>query len=259
GVEGKRPPEDAFLSLAGFEPFSRYDLEHPGIVQVRGRFFPRTSSRLLQFPELDIAKADLVGSLALGDAVDLQTDEATHHARFLIHEVRDGHVVDPRLDRLALGDDTVFVPLAILEGLARFGDVRVDIEPAGGQSLAPDAAGVAVGGNLDLRTVDAFLLLVVLGLRADLHAGIQLVIDLDLELQLEVAVILGGAKERVWASLARPADNAAVLDAILGGAVALFPAVERLAVEQFHPALAVPVRGGARNGTEKQGRHDDAH
>src|SRR5207253_2118870 len=87
-------------------------------------------------------------------------------------------------------------------------------------------------------------------LRADLHAGVEFVIDLDLELQLEVAVVLDGAEKRVGTALRGLADDAAILGAVGGRAVALFPAVEVLAVEERHPA--VPVRGGKR-GSEEQG------
>ena len=87
------------------------------------------------------------------------------------------------------------------------------------------------------------LLRLVEALAANLHAGVQLRIDLEFELQDEVAVVLVGAQKRVARVGHAGADDLAVFDAILGLAAALLPAVERLAVEQRPPfglAGAVP-------------------
>ena len=68
-----------------------------------------------------------------------------------------------------------------------------------------------------------------------MNARIESVIDLDVELEFEVAVLLGSAEERVGASLRRLSHNAPIFDPIRGRTVLLDPPMKRLAIEERNP------------------------
>jgi hypothetical protein len=75
-------------------------------------------------------------------------------------------------------------------------------------------------------------------LGSDLNAGIERVVDFDLELQLEIIVLFGSAKERVWAVLRRGTDNGTVHHSVNGPSVLLLPSGKIGAVEQGLPPFA---------------------
>ena len=85
---------------------------------------------------------------------------------------------------------------------------------------------------------------------ADLHAGVELGIDLEFIFEDEIRVSATGAEEGVRRAGSGGADDATVLDGILGCAAALDPAVEVFAVEESRPAIVGHGNGGCRKQQE---------
>jgi len=71
----------------------------------------------------------------------------------------------------------------------------------------------------------------------DLHARIQGVVNLYLELQFEIRVILGRAQEGVWAVLRRGTVDRIAVDSVDRPSIFLLPAVEVFAIEEGFPAF----------------------
>ena len=95
----------------------------------------------------------------------------------------------------------------------------------------------AAGGDFNLLAAQIQRLGLVEALAADLHAGVERRMHLELQLQDEVAVILLRAEERVGRVGHGAPDDGAVLDFVVGLAAALDPAVEVLAVEERGPVV----------------------
>ncbi|MDE0107132.1 MAG: hypothetical protein OXN96_04960 [Bryobacterales bacterium] len=66
---------------------------------------------------------------------------------------------------------------------------------------------------------------------ADYDAGVEPVLDFEVELLFEVAVVSGGAEDGIGAGFGGLADNRAVDDAVGGSAIVLSPARQSLAAE----------------------------
>ena len=162
-----------------------------------------------------------------------------------------GHLraIDEGLDVGALGDDAEVIPLAILhEAVLVDGRVlrrRLRGEPAEAGGFAVDVAGLAGRGfDLALGSVDATGLVVFAFTHvcladegADLDAGVQAVVVLDVELEFKVAVFFVRAEKGVGAAFGVFTDNGAVLNAVGGDATLDAPAVEVRSVEEVDPAV----------------------
>src|SRR5688572_13855647 len=200
----------------------------------------KTTSRGLQLFDLDVPPADL-HRLFFFRLVNLQGDEALR--RHVVFQVGGGHAIDPGLDRRAFALDAELVPLALLEGLAGLGVSLQVVQPAA-TFLVVNPAGPGPVRRIDLDLIAehriarhlprlpvlndfAFFLGV---LAANLHARVHAGIDLELQLENEVAVVAVGAEKAVRRAEDRRADDGAVFDGVLGLAPPLHPAVERFAV-----------------------------
>ena len=202
-----------------------------------GRFIRRRA-------HTDVSPGDLERSRALVNAVKLESDVAARMSRVTFR--RDGgddHFlpVDPGGHLISHREDPKPVPLAALEELV-IAPLVLGRQPLA-PTLAEDVAGEGsafrvLSGDVHLRTfqrtgVPAGKLP---NAGADLHARIQVRIDqLDLELELEVAVFRVGAKEGGSQSFRRRPDDGAVLHLERAALVALGPAVDVFAVEQRNP------------------------
>jgi len=210
--------------------------------------------------DLDVAPSYAVGTASFSDSVNLQTDESlgVRLQLFLVHEVGYLFAIDPSLDTGSLGEHTVLVPFAILEVLVRLELVLWGHPSAAGFTVDISGLGSFSFGclNLDLRAIDpaefvsSLLFLVVqwLGLGANLHARVELVVDqLDFELELEISIKLVRAKEGIRATFLGRTKDCSVLDDVAGGSVLLGPALEGFAVKDGNEFLGMVVGqcGGA--------------
>ena len=140
----------------------------------------------------------------------LQADESlrVRLVFFLVDEI--GHLltIDPGLDTGSFGKNAVFVPFAVLEMLVRFELVFGGHPTTTGFTVDISGFGSVSFGRFDLNlgSVDPtelvasflFLIIQLLGLRTNLHARIEFVVDqFDFEVKFEITVQLVGAKEGV--------------------------------------------------------------
>ena len=107
-----------------------------------------------QFAKLQVAPTNFVWPLTGPDAMNLQADESfgMRLEAFFVYRVRDLMVVDPRLNLVAPGHNTVSVPLAIFEevmGLA----VGVRCHPAA-CGFSVNIARHLVQRDFDLGSID---------------------------------------------------------------------------------------------------------
>ena len=215
---------------------------------------------------LDVAPSYAVGTASFSDSVNLQTDESlgVRLQLFLVHEIGYLFAIDPSLDAGSLGEHTVLVPFAILEVLVRLELVLWGHPSAAGFSVYVSGLGSFSFGclNLDLWAIDpaklvsSLLFLVVqwLGLRANLHARVELVVDqLDFEQELEIPIKLVRAKEGIRATLICRTKDCPVLDDVAGGSVLLDPALEGFAVKDGNEFLGVVVGVSVRTDHYSQG------
>ena len=93
------------------------------------------------------------------------------------------------------------------------------------------------GGDFDFLVAGFDRCRLVEAFAAELHAGVQLRIDFIVEFENEIAVILFGAEKTVRRIGDSGAHDHAVFDRVLGLAAALYPAVERFAVEERDKAF----------------------
>ena len=201
--------------------------------------FPRMFAEVF---EPDVAEAHLI--LRLVRRMYLQPDETLERLR--IHEVCGGNIIHPRLDGSPATLDAILVPLADLERETG-GRIRAERKEPPAPRLVVDAAAPAsprlmihlhlIAMNTVRRNLDGFAPEVIRGFRlktlaADLHAGVQSLVRLDLEFEDEIAVFLFRAEKRVAAALhGASAHNDAVLHRISRLAAAFDPTVKILAVE----------------------------
>ena len=111
--------------------------------------------------------------------------------------------------------------------------------------LVIDAAGPGARGRVDLELVPVHETAGVVLMAPQLHAGID-AFRQEVELQDEVAVLLGGGQEGVHLAVGGGAHDHAVLGGIFRRSGHLFPALEVPAIEQGFPLLGV--REGRREG-----------
>lgn len=71
----------------------------------------------------------------------------------------------------------------------------------------------------------------------DDDTGVEPVVDFDVELHFEAAVVSGGAEEGIRAAFGGLADDLAVDGAAGGSAIVLSPALESLAIEKINPIV----------------------
>ena len=179
--------------------------------------------------------------------VDLDADLAVgRDVRGGLDVIERRHAVDPAADAVALGEDAILVPLALLHGgedggrVLRFGD---DLVAA---ALVVD---LAIPALAVIYLVATHLSAVRDAHAADLHAAVDEARAGQAQLEAKVEVLIGllGREEEVLRDLRRKrtAADLAVLDAPPGG-VAL-PAGEGLAIEDRD-------RGGLDGQGEEQGQ-----
>ena len=194
-------------------------------------------------------QATVERGLALTHPVDLQADEAVQIPG--VDDLRRRDVVDPGLDPIATSLDPHPVPLPGQERLAGSGVVAQVAQPAPTtfvvQAAGPHPAPLHVGIDLHLVSVHPPVLVVGPALSPDLHPGVQLGVDLELQFQDEVAKVPLRAQERVLGVGDGRTDDGPILHLVPGRAPLLRPAVQGLAVEQRHPGrccLAAGTRAG---------------
>src|SRR5579883_2944378 len=216
----------------------------------------------LQLLDADVPPADLIGTLAPAEGVDLEADEAG-----LVHvvgEVGGGDPVDPGPIAVPLDHDAIAVPAVVLEGVLRLG--RDLGEPASTAALVIEPTGRPdlLAGDLALRAVDdarplavrLIRIILLVDVAADLDAGVEPGVALDLQFEHEVLVI-PLAQERVGAAHGRRADDRTVIDPVRGESAIDLPAIERLAIEQRRPALVISGAGLSQADDEGEGRDRD--
>ena len=180
--------------------------------------------------------------MVLGDAVDLETDEAAFV--HIIGEVGGGDPVDPRSIAVSLDDDPVAVPVIVPEGILCLWLDFGEPHPTSSLIVEPSRRPNLFAGYFALRTVDdpgspAVLWVGVVFLidaATDLDTRIEAGIALDLEFEHEVREI-PLAQERIGAALHGCADDEPIPHLVRGKPAVDFPSVERLAIKKRHPAL----------------------
>jgi hypothetical protein len=196
------------------------------------------------FLKADVPPADFEADEGIRHAVDLEGDETFRGE--VVFEVGSGDAVEEGAEAAADGFDAHEVPVAGFEGEAGAVVVGEVVQPAAAAFII-NAGGPAAVAGIDLALVAVDLAVFVVGeaLAAELDAGVEVGIDLEFELEDEVAVVFVGEEEGVRGLGDGDADDLAVFDAVFGFAAALGPAVEVLAVEERGP-----VGGGGREGGE---------
>lgn len=183
--------------------------------------------------DADVAPGDGLAFLRfiISDSVYLQGDETRRG--LVVDEVGAGHAVDPCADACADGFDARCVPFVVLKSTLCGRVLGEGIEPSAARFIIDTARpGTAAGVYLELVAVDASVLIALEALAAQLYAGVEGVVNAEVELEDEVAVCLLGAEEGVLGVRLGVAYDGAVLNAVVGLAAALCPAAEALAVEE---------------------------
>jgi len=200
------------------------------------------------------------------DAMYLQGDHA--FGGQVICEVGSQHAIDKSLDAAAPAFDARFIPFALLEGLPR-GFVVLQVEEPATAALVIHAASVGTGAGVDLKLVamhtvsGEFLLLAVdlhLRLRrvvvaAELNSRVHRRIDLELDLQDEIGILLGGAEEGIPRVRHRLAHHRAVLHSVFRFAAVLLPAGEGFAIKQRDKGV-LGMQGGDKG--QNSGEREEA-
>ena len=192
----------------------------------------------------DVAPHNTVGTTPFLDAVHLQADESlwVRLVLFLVDEIGYLLTIDPGLDTGSFGKNAVFVPFAVLEMFVRFELVLGGHPTTTGFTVDISGFGSVSFGRLDLnlRSVDPtelvasflFLIIQLLGLRTNLHARIEFVVDqFDFEVKFEITIQLVGAKEGVGAAFLGRAEDGSVFDDISCSTVFLTPSLEGLTIK----------------------------
>ena len=138
---------------------------------------------LLQFADLDIAPTYIKRTLISPNTVNLQSDESIL-MRKLIGDVLDQLPINPRLYLLALGSNVVLIPFVVLE--IRMDWLRWGNPIPSGSFTVNITCLTRACFNLDLRTVNATIVLLGNTLRANLNARIQVIVNLDFKPQFKV-------------------------------------------------------------------------
>ena len=117
----------------------------------------RVAGWISRFPNPNLAPHDPRGRFTF-EAMHLKTDEST--GRHGIFEVAYQDSVEPYLDRTAFADHAVMVPLSVLKGLPGLGIIHLAgrIQPRASTRFVINQAGIAVGRDFDLVTMDASVL-----------------------------------------------------------------------------------------------------
>ena len=214
---------------------------------------------LIERFDLDVLPTDFHRFRLLADAVDLQRDETLR--REIVLQIRGGDAIDEGLDRIAFANDAELIPLVLLERFAGGGVFLEVVEPTASAFIV-DAGGVGpiTGVDLALVTEDPATLAALDGfvaglfrfafgneLAANLNAGIQAGIDLEIENEFKVLVFLLGAEERVRRVRHGTADDCSVFNLVVGLAAALDPPIEVFAVEKRLPTIIVGIDRGGKN------------
>ena len=119
-----------------------------------------------------------IGSVA--DTMNLEGDETG--GRHVILEVGGGDAIDPGLDRIADGDDSVVVPIVLLERLSGgFVVFEVVEPPASGLVVDARRPGASRGIDLHLVTMDTVVFVIGFALAANLNSRVQFWVDLEIE------------------------------------------------------------------------------
>ena len=219
------------------------------------------------FLEADVAPADLspFPRLVSADAVDLQRNESAR--RHSVLDVRAGGAVEPGLDGIADGLDPNVIPVLRLEdaetlfaeSLSLFAIHAIAGEqPAASRlvidSRAPETfawnirvnlhliAVNATGGKLERPAFPLHFFRRIKTLTANLHAGVQPGVHLEIVFEDEVAIVFFRAEKRVCGIEFARADDGVALHGITGLTTAMNPTCEAFAVKKIAPAF-VRVRG----------------
>lgn len=160
---------------------------------------------------------------------------------FFIGEVGDLLAVDPSLDVDAVGHDAEVVPFAVLHRLVR-NELVLGSQPAASGRFAVNVARLgafcSAGFDLHLGAVDpaaVFVFVDVLEEGADHDSGVEAVVDLDVEFELEVVVLFVGGEEGVRASVFGGADDGVAFDLVSGLTAFDGPTGEVFSVEERGP------------------------
>ncbi len=233
-------------------------------VEHRLEAFGRISGRYLlprlQFLDSDVPPADLIGTLVLGDAVDLEADEAT--VVHIIGKVGGSDPVDPRPIAITLDDDPVAVPVVVLEGiLGLWLDLGEPLAPSSFVVKPPRSPGLFAGylalwavddpGPLAVRRIGVVLFI---HMATDLNTRVEPGVALDVKFEHEVLEVTL-AQEGVGAAIHGRADDHAILHVVGGGPAIDFPSIEGFAIEQRHPSGV----GGEAGDTWDDGQGERQH
>ena len=161
----------------------------------------------LEFLDSDIAPLNSERTGFFSDAVDLQSNHSFRVSLVycLIGKVGNRLTIDPGLDARSLGNNAVFVPLAVFEMLVWF-ELGLWSESTAACSFTVNISSLGAFCtacfNLDLRTVDSSSIFTfgILEQRPDLNTGVEPIVTHNFKLKFKVAVMLLGAEKGIAAA-----------------------------------------------------------
>ena len=144
----------------------------------------------------DVPPLDLEWVLPATDRVDLQADETCQGQG--VHEVRNGDTVHPGPQGVTDGHDSIVIPVVLPERLPCDCGIWRRIQPPP-PALIVNSRRIGPVGGIDLNLLPMNPPPSIRGktVAADLDPRVESLINLEIEFQLEIAVVPVGAKERI--------------------------------------------------------------